>query len=363
VAVDGSGLSRPLAGVGAYTRQILAAMALARPRHRLTVYVPMDAPLPEAAEAGRRRIPAVRLLGRHLLWPRALRRLGADAYFGPAGQLPLGDVGAPAVLTVHDLAIYRRPDWFPPRHPFAVRLVVPRSLRRAGAIIAVSHSTARDLAELFGIEAERVTVVHHGVAGAFRPLPPERRAQARRRFELPERFILFVGTIEPRKNLETLIEAWAQLPRRPDLVLAGAWGWRHESLRERLSRLGGQVHLLGAVAPEELPALYNLALCLAHPAWYEGFGLTPLEAMACGTPVVCSDAASLPEVVGEAALLVPPGDVQSWRAALERVAADHELGTELRRKGILRAAEFSWDRAAEQTWEIIERAADPGGSG
>jgi glycosyltransferase involved in cell wall biosynthesis len=117
------------------------------------------------------------------------------------------------------------------------------------------------------------------------------------------------------------------------------------------------------VASEELPGLYNLALCLAHPAWYEGFGLTPLEAMACGTPVVCSDAASLPEVVGEAALLVPPGDVQGWRAALERVASDHELATELRRKGILRAAEFSWDRAAKQTWEIIERSAARGGSG
>jgi glycosyltransferase involved in cell wall biosynthesis len=338
-------------------------MALARPRHRLTVYEPMAAHGAAGAEAGHRRIPDVRLLGRHWLWPRALRRLGADAYFGPAGQLPLGSVGSPAVITVHDLAIYRRPDWFPPRQPFAVRLVVPRSLRRADAIIAVSRSTARDLEELFGIGPERVGVVHHGVAGAFRPLPPEPRAETARRFRLPERFILFVGTIEPRKNLETLLDAWAQVPRRPDLVLAGDWGWRHEGLRARLERMGGQVHLLGGVASEELPGLYNLALCLAHPAWYEGFGLTPLEAMACGTPVVCSDAASLPEVVGEAALLVPPGDVQGWRAALERVASDPELATELRRKGILRAAEFSWDRAAEQTWEIIERSAARGGSG
>jgi glycosyltransferase involved in cell wall biosynthesis len=338
-------------------------MALARPRYRLTVYQPADAPAAEAAEAGRRPIPGIRLLGRHWLWPRALRRLGADAYFGPAGQLPLGGVGSPAVITVHDLAIYRHPDWFPPRQPFAVRLVVPRSLRRADAIIAVSRSTARDLEQLFGIGPERVSVVHHGVAPTFRPLPPEPRAEARRRFGLPERFILFVGTLEPRKNLDTLLDAWAQVPRRPDLVLAGGWGWRHEGLRERLGRMGGQVRLLGAVVPEELPALYNLALCLAHPAWYEGFGLTPLEAMACGTPVVCSDAASLPEVVGEAALLVPPGDVQGWRAALERVASDSDLTTELRRKGILRAAEFSWDRAAERTWEIIERSASGGGSG
>jgi glycosyltransferase involved in cell wall biosynthesis len=201
------------------------------------------------------------------------------------------------------------------------------------------------------------------VGPAFRPLPPDRKQEARERFGLPEQFVLFVGTIEPRKNLETLVEAWAQVPGRPPLVVAGGWGWRHEALRDKLGRLGAQLRLLGPVQPEELPGLYNLATCLAHPAWYEGFGLTPLEAMACGTPVVCSDAASLPEVVGEAAILVAPDDVQGWRAALERVTGDPALRSELRRKGILRAAEFAWDRSAVLTWEVIQRAVSQAVSG
>jgi glycosyltransferase involved in cell wall biosynthesis len=117
------------------------------------------------------------------------------------------------------------------------------------------------------------------------------------------------------------------------------------------------VRLLGEVKPETLPALYSLATCLAHPAWYEGFGLTPLEAMACGTPVICSESSSLPEVTGDAALLVDPGDVEGWRRALERVSDDAELRAELRRKGILRAAQFSWGRTAQATWEVIDQVA------
>jgi glycosyltransferase involved in cell wall biosynthesis len=289
-----------------------------------------------------------------------LRRLGAAAFFGPAGQMPLGSVGSPAVLTVHDLAIYLHPEWFPRRQPLSTRLTVPRSLRRADFLLAVSENTARDLVDIFQVGTDRIRVVHHGVSDAFRPLPADRKRAARERLGLPERFILFVGTIEPRKNLETLIEAWSQLSRRPDLVLAGGWGWRYESVQARLERLGGQVRMLGPVEPSDLPELYNLASCLAHPAWYEGFGLTPLEAMACGCPVVCSDSSSLPEVVGDAGLLVAPGDVDAWCMALERIRDDSDLAAELRRTGMLRAAEFTWERAAAQTWSAIESAARGG---
>ena len=173
--------------------------------------------------------------------------------------------------------------------------------------------------------------------------------------------MLAVGTLEPRKNLETLLDGWSMLPERDrreaPLVLAGAWGWRFEGIQARLERLGQGVLRLDAVEPADLPALYNLATCLAHPAWYEGFGLPPLEAMACGTPVICSSASSLPEVVGEAALMVDPGDADAWRAALQRLLGDAGLASGLRRRGILRAAEFSWERAGEKTWRLIERAA------
>ncbi len=356
VVVDGSGLARPWAGVGTYTDQILHAMAVARPHNRFTVYVPAGVTIGHRAIATRP-LPAARFVGRHLQFPSRVNRLKADVYFGPAGQLPLGSVDLPSVLTVHDLAIYIEPRWFPGGQALSTRFIVPRSLERAAALIAVSANTAEDLSDRFGIDPRRIEVVHSGVNAAFRPLEREQAQEVRQRYQLPERFILFVGTIEPRKNLLTLLEAWVQMSDRPPLVIAGGWGWRFEEVETRLQRLGDRVRLLGGVPPADLPALYSLATCLAHPAWYEGFGLTPLEAMACGTPVVCSDTSSLPEVVGDAALLVDPGDVDAWRVGLERVLSDLDFAADLRRKGILRAAEFSWDSSAEKTWKVIERAA------
>lgn len=335
--------------MGTYTREILAALERTE-RPRLLVYGP-----------GAREIPGPRLVGRHFLWPRRLRRLDIDVFFGPAGLLPLAGPGVPSVITVHDLAIYLRPEWFPPGQPFSTRIVVPRSIERADAVIAVSRNTARDLERIFEIGADRVDVIPEGVSESFQPLPPERLAEVRDRYQLPERFILFVGTLEPRKNVTTLVDAWEALPRgeRPELVVAGGWGWRTEAIRARLERAGSGLRLLGSVPYSDLPALYNLATVLAHPAHYEGFGLTPLEAMACGTPVICSNAASLPEVVGSAALTAPPDDVQAWTAALERVLQEPELGLRLRAQGLLRAAEFTWERAARQTYSVLQRTASP----
>ena len=343
MVVDGTALAAPQAGIGTYTREILAALA---GRARFTIYGP-----------GHRLIPGPRFAGRHLVWPGRIRRLAPDLFFGPMGQLPLGRVGCPSVVTIHDLAIYIRPEWFPPGQPLSTRLVVPRSIERATSLIAVSQNTARDLASLFDRRLEEITVIQEGVAPGFHPLPVEQLPAYRRRFELPERFILFVGSIEPRKNLTTLLQAWAQLPDRPDLVIAGAWGWKYEPIRDQIERLGPGVRLLGPVEPADLPGLYNVATVLAHPAHYEGFGLTPLESMACGTPVVSSNAASLPEVVGEAALLVNPADVDGWTAALERVLHDPGVASDLRRKGVVRAAEFTWEKAGARTWRVLERAA------
>jgi glycosyltransferase involved in cell wall biosynthesis len=354
LAVDGSGLARPWAGVGTYTVEVLRALAAERPGSRFTVYTLAEPPFESPAVAFHRP-PAAPLLGRHLLWPARLRRLRAHLYFGPAGLLPLGDVGMPAVVTAHDMAIYRHPEWFPGGQALSVRLVVPRSLRRARAIVAVSACTARDVTDLFGIEPGRVEVVPEGVARRFQPLKGDELEAVRRRHRLPPRFLLFVSTIEPRKNLPTLLEAWDRMRDRPPLVVVGSWGWRYEAVRERMEQLGPDLRLLGPMPPDDLPALYNLATCLAHPAWYEGFGLTPLEAMACGAPVVASSASSLPEVVGDAGLLVDPADVGGWTGALERVCGDPDLAATLRRRGVLRAAEFGWDRAAQRTWRVFDR--------
>ena len=352
---DGAGLERPRAGVGVYTTQILHAMSVDRPDCRLTVFGPPGA-FVHVPNSSYRPLPRARLIGRHLQWPARIRKLKPDAYFGPAGALPLGDVGCPSVITIHDLAIYRNARWFPGRQPLSTRFVVPRSVLRADVVIAVSENTARDVVDIFGIPRSRIKVVPHGVATSFVPMSTEDLAAARARLKLPERFILFVGTIEPRKNLETLLEAWAMMRDRPDLVVVGAWGWLYEPIRARMSRMGPGLHHIDGLDPTDLPAVYNLARVLAHPAWYEGFGLPPLEAMACGTPVVVSDRSSLPEVVDDAGLVVSAGDANAWRETLEKVIGDTDLAADLRHRGILRAAQFSWARAASLTWQAIDQA-------
>jgi glycosyltransferase involved in cell wall biosynthesis len=357
LAVDGSGLARPRAGVGVYTREILRAMSVDRPDCRFTVYLSPGAAPPIAVPAiGYRPLPSAPVIGRHLQWPARIRRLKPDAYFGPAGALPLSSVRCPTVITVHDLAIYRNPGWFPGGQPLSTRVVIPRSLARADLIIAVSNHTADDIEELFGVPASQINVVPHGVSHLFRPMSGEDLAMARARLQLPERFILFVGTIEPRKNLTTLLDAWAMLRDRPDLVIVGAWGWLYEPVKERMQRLGPGVHHIAGLDPAELPAIYNLARALAHPAWYEGFGFPPLEAMACGTPVVVSDRSSLPELVGDAGMIVAADDPEAWRKALEKVIGDSDLAADMKRRGILRAAQFSWPRSADLTWRAVDRA-------
>jgi glycosyltransferase involved in cell wall biosynthesis len=344
--------------VGVYTTQILHAMAVDRPDCRCIVFGPPGgfAYVPDATY---RLLPQTRLVGRHLQWPATIRRIHPDVYFGPAGALPLGGIGCPSVITVHDLAIYRNPRWFPGRQPLSTRLVVPRSILRADVVISVSENTARDIVEIFGIDRERIQVVPHGISPKFRPMGGEEKAEARARLGLPERFILFVGTIEPRKNLETLLDAWAMMRDRPDLVVVGSWGWSYEAIQAKMARLGPRLHHLDSVDPAELPAIYNLARVLAHPAWYEGFGLPPLEAMACGTPCVVSDRSSLPEVAGDAALVVPADEPDAWRKTLEQVMGETQLAADLRHRGILRAAQFSWDRAARLTWRAIDDALMP----
>jgi len=352
VAVDGQGLARPAAGIGVYTQEMVAALRQSAEDSLITLWV---APSNAVGGSGTRTIPRARFLGRHVIWPRRLAHSGANLFWGAAGQLPLGRMAIPSVVTVHDLAIYRQPSWFPRGQTLSVKLVVPRSLRRAQRLIAVSASTASDVVELFGIDRGRIDVVHEGVGAAFRPLRREQLQSVAQRYELPEHFLLFVGTIEPRKNLLTLLQAWSQMRHRPPLVIAGGRGWRDEKIERHLERAGSLVRPLGAVPREDLPALYNLATCLTHPAWYEGFGLTVLEAMACGTPVVAANASSLPEVGGTAVRLVPPGDVQAWTGALEEVCGDPQLQQRMREGGLLRAAEFSWSRSADRTLRIFRQ--------
>lgn len=269
----------------------------------------------------------------------------------------------PAVITVHDLAFLIYPN-FVTEASARYYGQLDEAVKRASRIIAVSQSTKNDLVELVGAPERKIDVIYEAADPLFRPIPREmaRRQLQASGLKVPETFILFVGTIEPRKNLATLLRAYRLLRDRyrleAPLLLSGAMGWLSEDLIAHVASLKLEPHVrfLGKTTPEQLLALYNLATVLAHPAHYEGFGLTPLEAMACATPVVCSDAGSLPEVVGDAALLAPPNDEEAWAVALHRVMEDEALQASLRTKGRARAAQFSWEKAARQTLETYRKA-------
>ncbi len=267
-----------------------------------------------------------------------------------------------SVFTLHDLAFLRVPEAHLPLNRWFLKLMMPFFLGQADAIIAVSEFTKRDALAYYALDESKFQVIPEGVSTDFRPvLDPLRLAGVRRRYGLPDRFILFVSTIEPRKNLSTLWAAYRALRsegRTEGLVVAGRKGWLYEDTMVRLREAGleDEVIFLGHVAEEDLPAVYTLADCFAFPSLFEGFGLTPLEAMASGCPVVCSNSSSLPEVCGDAAILVAPHDVAALASALRRVLSEPALQADLKRKGIRQAALFTWESAAKKTLEVYRRA-------
>jgi glycosyltransferase involved in cell wall biosynthesis len=239
------------------------------------------------------------------------------------------------------------------------RLFTGLSARRATHLIAISRSTAQDLTKFFGVDPAKVSVVLPGVEARYKPLEAPLVSEFRRRRSLPEKFLLYVGTLEPRKNLPTLIRAFASFRRGHagvKLALAGGRGWLYEPSLALVKELELQNDVLfpGYIAEDELPLWYNAAEIFVYPSLYEGFGLPPLEAMACGTPVIASDASSLPEVVGDAGLMAAPGDAEEWCAALSRLATDCDLRASLRQRGLARAKEFTWVRMAQQTVRVYQ---------
>ena len=267
-----------------------------------------------------------------------------------------------AVITIHDLAFLRFPKLLTEESDRYYRQI-KRAVESADGIIAVSQSTRRDLAELLGVPAEHVDVIYHAADERFRPLDD---AQAAKEFcqehDLPETFILWVGMLEPRKNLETLLKALAILRDREKglshkLIVAGAKGWLYESALNLVDELHltNDVGFFGPASVADLLLLYNAAGLFVFPSLYEGFGFPPLEAMACGTPVVSSRTSSLPEVLGEAALYFDPLDAEALAEAIQRVAEDEELQKELIQRGLAQSAKFNWKKTAEQTLAVYRR--------
>jgi glycosyltransferase involved in cell wall biosynthesis len=361
-------------GIGRYTRNLIRALANCDTDSQYTLFVAGgwgdgDGLGPLAANF---RVRSVPLSDRwmHVLWQRLRLPISIHRITGPldlfhSPDFVLPPTGhTPAILTVHDLSFLRLPQFFVAGFREYLEGAVARSVKRATHILADSECTRRDLLELMGVQPERVSVLYPGVEARFQPVEDAvALSRVRNRYRLPDRFILGLSTLQPRKNFEGLIEAYSHLladrGEEPeiadlDLVIGGGKGWMYEGLSAIVERLGldERVRFIGFVEDDDLPALYGLASAFAFPSWYEGFGLPVLEAMACGTPVVAADNSSLPEVVGEAGLLVDAADPEALAEALARLLTDRDLAAHLVRTGRNQAQRFTWEAAARQLLDL-----------
>jgi glycosyltransferase involved in cell wall biosynthesis len=279
-----------------------------------------------------------------------------DVYHATEHLLP--NVRSPAVLTVHDLIFERYPEHHTRANRLFLKMAMPLFLRAADAVIAVSRQSMADIVEFYRITAaEKFHIIYEGVDPVFQPVTCIEAARVRDQYSAGRPYLLMVGTLEPRKNHATALRALARLKAAgypQHLVITGGEGWLFAPVRRLVDELGlaGEVHFAGYVPLADLTALYSGADCVLVPSLYEGFGFPVLEAMACGTPVVCSNASSLPEVAGDAALLVAPTDVDACAAAVRRILEDASLAASLRERGLKQAARFRWENCAAQTADL-----------
>lgn len=363
IAVDLRALVRQPSGIGFFTLSLLGELAR-RDRNR---YVGMaQAPVYGEEQLLRSGVEVeyhgapMGLLWQQLIVPRRLRKGDLDLFWSPLLTLPLV-LEVPAVVTVHDLT----PMLFPETHSLKVRAsftpFIRPTIEVAACVVTDSRATADDLRTQFPQARRKIEVVYPGIDRDFGPASETEIRAFRQKIDCPDGFVLFVGSLEPRKNLPMLLEAWAGLKRSdssiPPLVLAGSIGWKSRGLIRRirsLERLG--VRYLDHLDRSTLVRLIQSASVLTLPSLYEGFGLPAAEAMACGVPTVVANTSSLPEVVGDAGLLIEPDDGSALAAALARVLRDRALAAELSARGLERAKRFDWTTAAEQMERIFDRA-------
>jgi len=372
VAIDARVIQDHFPGIARYTFNLARALAGVSPEDEFVLLYDPHAPNAHYDLAELQRYPHVHLLpGTASLFslseqwriPRQLAHLAPDVIHAPYYVRPYA-MPAPVVFVAYDLIPLKYPQYFSRRERLIFQVAMRLSLQTARVIISTSRSTANDLERFCGVRLERTVVVPGAADVGFAPQPASAVAALRARYRLPDRYVLYLGSNKPHKNLVRLVESWKQVSGRVPgvkLVVAGHWDPRYEQAREKAKVLGldDKALFAGPIADADLPALYAGAELFAFPSLYEGFGLPVLEAMACGTPVVCSNTSSLPEVAGDAALTVDPSDVDALSAAITRALADESLRQEMRGKGLARAAGFSWERTAREMLAVYHRLASP----
>ncbi|MBU0597363.1 glycosyltransferase family 4 protein [Patescibacteria group bacterium] len=295
----------------------------------------------------------------HMLISAYLIKENLDIFHSPVSSLPL-TYPKKSLVTVHDLAIYKNPAWFPSQI-FSTKLLVPQSLRKADKIIAVSQSTRKDLKDIFNVPAKKMKVIYEGTVVKKVPVK-SRHLDGHKKFKIWPNYIFFVGTLEPRKNVQNIIRAYKKLIdgkqgfQKYQLVLAGSKGYKNEQVFNEIKtlKLAKQVKYIGYITHNQKMDLLRKATCFIFPSSYEGFGLPVVEAMALGTPVITSNVSSLPEVASQAALLVDPEKELDIAKALKRLLSNKALQESLKKKGLQRAKEFTWEKCAKETIKVYE---------
>ncbi|GCF08547.1 glycosyltransferase family 4 protein [Dictyobacter arantiisoli] len=372
IAIDYTAAIRQGAGIGAYVRNLVAALLAQDTENRYTL-------LTSGRTSTERPFPhADNLRGRHLwlpdryvniLWyrwrvpvPATLFTGPADIYHGPDFVLPPLDKHVRKVVTIHDLAFLEHPEYAVPELSSYLRKVVPEAVAAADVVVTVSSEVSRTLIEHFHTPPEKLAVVPIGVQPYFRRITdPILLAATSHKFKLKQPLVLAVGTQEPRKNHKNLIKAFYQAQKQKGgpalLAIAGGTGWLYEETQQlvRELKLEQKVRFLGRVTDHELITLYSMADVFAFPSFFEGFGIPPLEAMACGAPVITSNTSSLPEVVGDAALQIDPHNVDELAHAITRILQDEPLREDLRRKGYQRVQQYTWEQAAQKLLSIYQQ--------
>lgn len=373
IGIDYTAAVRQRAGIGRYTRELVGALLVLGQAHEYVMFAATGGleratvDIPRGPNVSVRTVPLtddwLARVWHRLRLPVPIEMVTGrlDVFYSPDFVLPPLRYETRTVVTVHDLSFIRYPEHFLPRLVEYLERAVSAAVSRADLVLADSEATRNDLLRYLHVLPDQVVVLYSGVSSRFTPCKePGERERLRDKYAIGEQpYVLAVGTLQPRKNYVRLIRACVGLSLRSaagrplQLVIAGGRGWLDDEIWQEASRYSDRVRVLGFVDDADLPALYRNAAVFAFPSLYEGFGLPILEAMACGVPVVCSNSSSMPEVAGQAALLVDPLDTDGWREALLRVLEDDALREEMVKRGVAQAARFTWERAAQQLLPLL----------
>jgi len=372
IALDGMPLGSQLTGVGHYTFELARSLALAAPADHFTLLSPLPTSVVEVVDGSWPANLSLHKTDRRVVnrrwWsvglPLYLKRSNFDLFHGTNYEIPLWSK-TPSVLTIHDLSLFLHPDAHEPRLVRRARWRLPLMTRSASAIVTPTEAVKREVCERLNIDPQKVVVTPEAPRTVFQRREPNQTSDTRKHLNINEDFILFVGTLEPRKNLKRLLEAFEIVlqttPLTPQLVIAGGRGWLMDDFAASLQQRGlsEKIRLTGYLNDDELCALYSSCKLFVYPSLYEGFGLPPLEAMSCGAPVITSNIASIKEAAGDAARLVDPLSVEDIVEALIKLLSNEGERERLSQAGRERVKNFTWERTALKTLEVYRRLLEP----